>query len=496
MGGAGVEQGRRRGAEPPALVHPVEVEHALLAGRPPAALRRLGLAEADAHRDPHPEQLRGLDPDRLGPRLVDEQVTVIQGLQAEEVEVQVGGRVQCVGQRGEVVVAQPLVDPLDRHPACQQPRQRAPVGVAQAGHPVGDDVPAERLLVDVGQQQPPGQPRELGVALDERLGVEQHQPAQVRAPHPRAHRPAQLPLQLVAIEREVIEPDAGERDPGPQVGAVPLGLAAVGLGDRDRGRRRGPRRGRLLGAQQRPLGAVDDVALGDAHLAAEDELLLDEVLHGLDRHVGVGQRGGPLVDPGRDLSRRRRVGPEREERLADGDLDLERVPAHHLARAADEAQLGAPAADRAGAGAGDRAGEHERLGQLELAGVDQRRLGDRREVGDGQPRRSVGGEPLGDPGGRRPHRGPARRRVGHRLAVGQRDRGDRVGDQPGDVAGLERPLAAVLLDQHRGGRRAQAGQRGRDVDHGPLGGGQRGRALELQVLQDLVKGDHRHLVCS
>ena len=46
----------------------------------------------------------------------------------------------------------------------------------------------------------------------------------------------------------------------------------------------------LLRAQQRPLGPVDDVALGDAHVPGEHELLLDDVLDGLDRHVRGPER--------------------------------------------------------------------------------------------------------------------------------------------------------------------------------------------------------------
>ena len=45
------------------------------------------------------------------------------------------------------------------------------------------------------------------------------------------------------------------------------------------------RRDRACAPQHRALGAVDDVALGDAHVPGEDELLLDDVLDGLDRHV-------------------------------------------------------------------------------------------------------------------------------------------------------------------------------------------------------------------
>ena len=81
---AGVEERRRAAAEAAALVEAVEGDDARLA----VAL----LVEAEAHRHAHPEELRRLDAAVPAAGLVDDQVAVIERLDAEEVELEVGGR--------------------------------------------------------------------------------------------------------------------------------------------------------------------------------------------------------------------------------------------------------------------------------------------------------------------------------------------------------------------------------------------------------------------
>ena len=433
MGRAGVEERRRRGAEAALLVDGVEVD------RPRLAVVALG--QADAHRDPHPEQLRRLDPARPRAGLVDQQVAVIQRLQAEEVEVQIGGGIERRRQPLEVELEQARVDALDPHAVLQAGAQRPRVRALERPDAVAHDVPAERLLVEIREQDPPGEAREVAVALDQRLGVEHHQPLQVGARDPGADRAAQLALQRRRIGLQV-QPDRRERDPLAQVGAGPRRFAPVGLEHRDRRRRRDLLA--VLGAQQRALGAVDDVALGDPHVPAEDELLLDDVLDGLDRDVGAAERVRPLAHALGQRHGGLGVQREREERLADRDLDLRRAPRRHLARAADQPQR------RTGRrGRRQRAAQDERLGHLDVAGGDQRRLDQRREVADGDAARA------GEAGVHAVHRGaddrPGRGGVGLGLAAGQRERGQRVGDRRAGVHGGQRRLAAVGVDHgHRG----------------------------------------------
>ena len=208
--------------------------------------------------------------------------------------------------------------------------------------------------------------------------------------HARVGGPAQLLRELVGVHVQV-EPDRRERDAPPQV---------VGL------RRRGGRR-LLARPQQGPLGAVDDVALGDAHVAAEHELLLDDVLDRLDRDVQQPEPPGALVDARGEPGRGRRIVLERQEGGADGDLDLARIPRRDVAVAADEARRVRRRRQRRG-----HAVEHERAGDVVLAGVDEDRLDDRREVVDGDPPGVV--QPPRDRGGGRADRAAGGGRVGLR----------------------------------------------------------------------------------
>ena len=166
----------------------------------------------------------------------------------------------------------------------------------------------------------------------------------------------------------------------------------------------------VAAAQCGPLGAVEDEALGHAHVAAEHELLLHEVLDGLDRHVGDAERVRPLVHAvGHGLGGRR-VRAERQERLADRRLDLGRVPAHDLAGAADQprrAEHRRPVREHHGAA------HDQRLGHVEAPFGDQRGL-ERGGALDGH------------------------RDASDRPAVGLGQGGDGVGDQRGGVAHRER----------------------------------------------------------
>ena len=409
MRGAGVEQRRRRGAEAALLVGGVEVEHARL-----AVLARL--PQADAHRHAHPEQLRRLDAHRRRPRLVDGQVAVVERLQAEEVEVEVRRRVERRRQAVEVVLEQPRVEPLDRHAALEQRPQRAAVGVAQAADPVAHHVPAERLLVDVAEQDAAGERREVAVALDQRPGVEDDQAAQVRALDARPDRAAQLALDLRGVEPEV-EADRRERDPLPQVLAVP---------GRTRGRRPpapGSPAGRPASSARRAPARAASRARRGRRCSA--------------RPRACARRGrappGRCPAPSRSARRRRRATARARPR---GPRAPWRAPDRTAAR-------GTPCGRRASifavlhgttsplrrisrsvpvrrAGRRRDALHDERLGHLVVTGRDQRGLDERREVGGGDRGLREAGQPVDHVPRRRPHDRAPGRRVGLRLAAGAR----------------------------------------------------------------------------
>jgi hypothetical protein len=108
------------------------------------------------------------------------------------------------------------------------------VELLQGADAVADDVPAEDLLVDVGELDAAGELGEVGVLLDQGLRVEDDGGIQVLLGNLVVDGAAELGLDLVGGEAEV-EADAGELDALAEVGAVPEDVFAVGLLDDDHG---------------------------------------------------------------------------------------------------------------------------------------------------------------------------------------------------------------------------------------------------------------------
>ena len=65
----------------------------------------LFLLHEEAHGDAHPEELRRLDAAGGLAGFVDDEVAVVEGLDAEVVEVEVGGGIEGVGEFVEVVLS-------------------------------------------------------------------------------------------------------------------------------------------------------------------------------------------------------------------------------------------------------------------------------------------------------------------------------------------------------------------------------------------------------
>ena len=165
----------------------------------------------------------------------------------------------------------------------------------------------------------------------------------------------------------------------------------------------------LARAQQGPLGAVDDVALGDAHVAAEHELLLDDVLHRLDRDVRSAEPAGALVD-----ARRRAAAGGRRSACSDRNAlriatsILRGVPRRDVAGAADQPRRVGRRRQRRGHAVAARAPWRRRTGRPRSG-----RLDDRREVVDGDPPGVV--QPPRDRGGGRADVAAGGGRVGLRA---------------------------------------------------------------------------------
>ena len=104
--GAGVEEGRRARAEAAALVEIVEADDPLFPV--PCLLHK------EAHGDAHPEELRRFDAAGVLAGFVDDEIAVVEGLDAEVVEVEVGGGVEGVGELLEIVLEELRAEALDR----------------------------------------------------------------------------------------------------------------------------------------------------------------------------------------------------------------------------------------------------------------------------------------------------------------------------------------------------------------------------------------------
>ena len=110
--GAGVEQRRGGRAETAAFVEVVEADGPVLA--------TAFLLLEEAHGDAHPEELRRLDAARLGAGLVDDEVAVVERLDAEVIEVEVGGGIEGLGEGVEIVELEQLgVEASDGNPVLE-----------------------------------------------------------------------------------------------------------------------------------------------------------------------------------------------------------------------------------------------------------------------------------------------------------------------------------------------------------------------------------------
>ena len=392
------------------------------------------LAEEEAHRDAHPEELGRLEAAGRLDRLVDDQVAVVHRLHAEELEVEVGHRVEGGGELGEVVLAEIRREAADRDAAFDVGGELGAMEFLELGDAVAGDAPAEDFLVDVGEADAGGELGEVGVDLDEALGVELDGLAEVGLGDLVEETAAQLGLDLVGGADE-LEPGGGEGDALAQLLAVPeVGGTVAGLDEDhrllavvDHGRLGG-----LLLADAGAVGAVEDVVLGHLEVVLAHQLLLDEVLDLLDADDGLAEVGHAAGDAGGDALGGRGVEVEGEEGHAHGDGDLLGDPRDDMAVAAHEA--GGDGRGLAGGRAGGTAGEEQALGHVVavvahegvLDGLEHHAVGDldageavHDVAGDGGDELAVGlGEDL-------------------LLLAGDEEVGEGRADDVGDLGGVE-----------------------------------------------------------
>ena len=156
------------------------------------------------------------------------------------------------------------------------------MGVLQLVDAVAGDGPVEDFLVDVGEEDAAGEFREVGVFLDEGLGVEDDGVFEVLFGDFIANGAAEFALDFSFADVE-FEADGGIGDALAQVGAIPEGGNAIVGNDGDH-----QLLVRILGevlfflAHACALVAVADVVGGGLEVALAHEFLLDHVLDVLD----------------------------------------------------------------------------------------------------------------------------------------------------------------------------------------------------------------------
>ena len=287
----------------------------------------------------------------------------------------------AAARRVEVVVEQRRVDALDRDAVLERRPQGAAVRLAQPADAVAEDRPSRaspRRRRSAGSARRTGRSRcraRPATWRSSRSGAAGRRAARpggsrgaARARSPRASSASSSPIRANAIRARRSAPSQSVSAPS----ASSTGIAGTASGRRQ---------DRCCGAQQRALGAVDDVALGDAHVAGEHELLLDDVLDRLDRDVRRAQRAGALGDPAGQ-----RAGRGGVVHAATGTPCGSRSRSWPCSRGRPRrcgGSAAAPGSARRWPRPARARGHHQRLGDLVMAGVDQRRLDQRREVGAG-----------------------------------------------------------------------------------------------------------------
>ena len=142
MESSGVEKRRRGGTEAAAFIEIVKADD------PVFGVRFLGLEET--HGDTHPEELRSLHAAGLGAGLVDVEVTIVESLNAEEIEVEVGGRIEGVGETVEVVFLEDVRrDAFDLDAVLEVGFEVFLVSLLEGFDSVGLDVPGQDFFVNV-----------------------------------------------------------------------------------------------------------------------------------------------------------------------------------------------------------------------------------------------------------------------------------------------------------------------------------------------------------
>ena len=223
--GAGVEERRGGGAEAAAFVEIVEADD------PVFGVRFLGLEKS--HRDAHPEELGRFHAAGLVAGLVDVEVAIVEGLDAEEIEVEVGGGIEGIGEAVEVVFLENVRrDALDLDAVLEVGFEVFLVSLLERLDAVVLNIPRQDLLVDVREKNAAGELGHVGILFEEGLGVENDGLLEVAGGDLGADGAAEFLFDILFGNGE-LESDHGELDALLELGTIPEIGSAIFGGDGD-----------------------------------------------------------------------------------------------------------------------------------------------------------------------------------------------------------------------------------------------------------------------
>ena len=100
-----------------------------------------------------------------------DQVAVVEILDADEVELEIGVGIDRVGEFVEIELGEARIEPLDLDAERDVLQERLAVRFLELVDAVGD-FPRQRLLVDIGEENAAGEEAAVGVDIEEVLRVE------------------------------------------------------------------------------------------------------------------------------------------------------------------------------------------------------------------------------------------------------------------------------------------------------------------------------------
>ena len=275
---SGIEERRGARTEAARFVEIVEADNPVLLGG--------GFLDEEAHGDTHPKELRSLETAGLFLGFINDEVAIVEGLDAEVVEIHIRRGIDGIGQDIEVVAEKFGREAFDRNTSAQVVFEGFAVCIAEALDAIAGDAPLENFLVDIREENPGRKLGKIRVAFDESAGVEDDRIFKDVLGDLAANGAAEFALDLGGVEIEV-EPDHGKLDSLFQLRAIPENIFAIALGDHDEGILDITGGGLgfgfcVLGAVTGALGAVKNVALGDLVISLPHQFLLDQILNIFD----------------------------------------------------------------------------------------------------------------------------------------------------------------------------------------------------------------------